>query len=162
MAQNLISALNDLQAAQNNFMSVVLNHYENRMLLYRELGIMELDDCGMWIDKPINEADWLTEEECPMPPVVPSEWMQDAGVDLRAMHEGPTEELDDPADREAEVMAEQTAGQIAAERPWPCGSGWPWRWGKAIRPRRHARMRSRRKQFGRTGGAGVVQGSRVG
>ena len=56
-------------------MSVVLNHYENRMLLYRELGIMELDNCGMWIDKPINEADWLIEEQCPLPPEVPDEWL---------------------------------------------------------------------------------------
>ncbi len=109
VAVNLITALNDLQAAQNTFMSVVLNHYETRMLLYRELGIMELDDCGMWIDKPINEADWLTEDECPMPPSIPAEWLQDAGVSLRDLHEGPTEELEDPADREAEAMAERTA-----------------------------------------------------
>lgn len=113
VAVNLITALNDLQAAQNTFMSVVLNHYETRMLLYRELGIMELDDCGMWIDKPINEADWLTEEESPMPPSLPTEWLEDAGVDLRAMHEGPSDELTDPADREAEVMAERTADKAS-------------------------------------------------
>ena len=81
VAQNLIFALNDLQTSQNIFMSVVLNHLENRMLLYRELGIMELDDCGIWIDKPINESDWLTEDQCPMPPPVPQSWMKDAGVD---------------------------------------------------------------------------------
>jgi len=115
VAVNLITALNDLQAAQNTFMSVVLNHYETRMLLYRELGIMELDDCGMWIDKPINEADWLTEEECPMPPSIPTEWLEEAGVDRRAMLEGPTEELADPADREAEVMADRTAGKSPRE-----------------------------------------------
>ena len=83
VALNLITALNDLQAAQNTFMSVVLNHLENRILLYRELGIMELDDCGMWIDRPINEADWLSEQECPMPPPVPTEWLRDAGIDPR-------------------------------------------------------------------------------
>ena len=44
---------------------------------------MELDDCGMWIDRPIDEADWLTEEECPMPPAVPAEWLEDAGIDAR-------------------------------------------------------------------------------
>jgi hypothetical protein len=80
VAQNLIFALNDLLAAQNVFMSVIFNHYENRMLLYRELGIMELDDCGIWIDKPINAADWLTEDQCPLPPTVPAEWMKEAGV----------------------------------------------------------------------------------
>ncbi len=81
VAQNLIFALNDLQTAQNAFMSVVLNHYENRMLLYRELGIMQLDDCGIWIDKPINEADWLSDDQCPMPAPVPVEWLIDADVE---------------------------------------------------------------------------------
>lgn len=79
-AQNLIFALNDLLSSQNVFMSVILNHYENRMLLYRELGIMELDDCGIWIDRPINDAEWLSEDQCPMPPAVPQEWIQDAGL----------------------------------------------------------------------------------
>jgi hypothetical protein len=87
VAQNLIFALNDLQTSQNVFMSVVLNHFENRMLLYRELGIMELDECGIWIDKPINEADWLTEEQCPMPPSVPGEWLEEAGVDQQAVRD---------------------------------------------------------------------------
>ncbi len=87
VAQNLIFALNDLLSSQNVFMSVILNHYENRMLLYRELGIMELDDCGIWIDKPIKESEWLTEDQCPMPPSVPQEWMKDAGVDATALRE---------------------------------------------------------------------------
>src|SRR5262249_11662509 len=38
VGQNLIFALNDLTSAQNNLMSVVLNYYEGRMLLYRSLG----------------------------------------------------------------------------------------------------------------------------
>ncbi len=84
VAQNLIFALNDLTSAQNAFVSVVLNHFENRMILYRELGIMELDNCGIWIDRPINEAEWLDEEQCPLPPEVPLEWMADAGVDVDA------------------------------------------------------------------------------
>jgi hypothetical protein len=67
-------------ASQNVFMSVILNHYESRMLLYRELGIMELDDCGIWIDKPISESDWLTEDQCPVPPAVPQEWLDEADV----------------------------------------------------------------------------------
>jgi len=90
VGQNLIFALNDLTNAQNNLMSVVLNYYETRMLLYRNLGIMELDDCGMWIDRPIEDAEWLSEAECPMPPGVPSDWMDDAGVDPSAV-DGPIE-----------------------------------------------------------------------
>ena len=87
VGQNLIFALNDLTNAQNNLMSVVLNYYQARMLLYRNLGIMELDDCGMWIDKPLNDAEWLTEDQCPMPPSVPGEWLEDAGVDPRQVYE---------------------------------------------------------------------------
>jgi len=116
VAQNLIFALNDLQAAQNTFMSVVLNHYENRMLLYRELGIMELDDCGMWIDKPINAADWLDENDCPLPPGVPPDWLVDAGVtseDIESTTEDLTPEeiaLLDPA-----KQAERKVGLPQAE-----------------------------------------------
>ncbi|MEX2113070.1 MAG: hypothetical protein WD845_07780 [Pirellulales bacterium] len=87
VAQNLIFALNDLLASQNVFMSVILNHYENRLLLYRELGIMELDDCGIWIDKPIDESDWLTEDQCPVPPAVPQAWLDDADVNAKDVEE---------------------------------------------------------------------------
>src|SRR5262249_27694398 len=46
---DLLTALSDLRNTQNNFMSVWLNYYQSRMLLYRELGIMELDDRGVWL-----------------------------------------------------------------------------------------------------------------
>jgi hypothetical protein len=75
-ALNLLTAMNDLQGSQNNFMSVWLNHYATRMVLMRELGLMELDDRGIWIDVPLEEA-LLRVEECfvePLPPAVPQEW----------------------------------------------------------------------------------------
>ena len=53
--QNLLQALADLSAAQNNFMSVWLNYYQSRMELVRDLGIMQLDTEGRWIEKPIPE-----------------------------------------------------------------------------------------------------------
>ena len=126
VAQNLIFALNDLQAAQNTFMSVVLNHLENRILLYRELGIMELDDCGMWIDKPIVESDWLSEDQCPMPPEVPGDWMKDANVDpqdvddFSARHQRDLEDgrLDSAmmAGRPAKKLAPRASAERKAER----------------------------------------------
>lgn len=99
VAQNLIFALNDLTSAQNAFMSVVLNHLENRMILYRELGIMELDDCGMWIDRPLEEADWLSEDECPMPPGIPPEWIKEAGLDPDNLDEGSAETAGDEIEK---------------------------------------------------------------
>lgn len=77
-ALNLLTALNDLQGSQNNFMSVWLNHYAQRMLLVRELGLMQLDDHNLWIDRPLDEL-LATAELCPpdeLPPDVPREWFE--------------------------------------------------------------------------------------
>ena len=53
-AQNLLTALNDLRNTQNNFLSVYLSYYANRMLLARDLGTMQLDEMGRWIDGPLE------------------------------------------------------------------------------------------------------------
>lgn len=53
-AQNLLTALTDLRNTQNNFMSVYLSYYANRMLLARDLGTMQLDEKGRWIDGPLE------------------------------------------------------------------------------------------------------------
>jgi len=84
-AGNLLTALSDLRNSQNNFMSVWLNHYAVRMVLMRELGIMEIDDEGLWVDRPISDADWLEPHRCELPPEVPQEWLQDAGVDPQVL-----------------------------------------------------------------------------
>ena len=114
VGQNLIFALDDLTSAQNAFFSVVLNHLENRMILYRELGIMELDNCGMWIDKPLNEADWLTEEESPMPPGVPVEWMHEAGVELKDIQECVSQ-------HDADARGDETDPAISLSNRGPIG-----------------------------------------
>jgi hypothetical protein len=116
VGQNLIFALNDLTNAQNNLMSVVLNYYETRMLLYRNLGIMELDDCGMWIERPIEDSEYLSEAECPLPPGVPGEWFDEAGVDPREA--GPAEfesdgELLEGAEPIRQVRANAARGHFA-------------------------------------------------
>jgi hypothetical protein len=79
-AQNLLTALADLRNSQNNFMSVWLNHYATRMVLYRDLGIMELDDNGLWIDRPINAQEWIEKDPFPLPPSAPQEWLEAAGI----------------------------------------------------------------------------------
>lgn len=70
-ALNLLTALNDLLSSQNNFMSVWLNYYATRMRLARELGTMQLDDQGLWIDMPLTEAARLSAGEVEIPPDVP-------------------------------------------------------------------------------------------
>jgi hypothetical protein len=105
-AQNLLFALSDLRNAQNNFMSVWLNHHAQRMILMRELGLMELDNDGLWIDRPLSEIEFNEEEEVYMPPPVPTEWFRLAGVDdetaKKLLAEGidKTNRKDDPAQSE--------------------------------------------------------------
>ena len=73
--QNLLSALSDLSNAQNNFMSVWLNYYAERMLLVRDLGMMELDGQGRWIDRPLNELlNSISCQPADLPPDVPQQW----------------------------------------------------------------------------------------
>jgi hypothetical protein len=74
-ALNLLTALSDLRNTQNNFMSVWLNYEATRLSLLRDLGIMVLDENGRWIDLPIDQIDYATEEEHPLPPSVPFEWL---------------------------------------------------------------------------------------
>ena len=52
-ARNLIESLASLRNTQNTFMSVWLNYYAARMRLSRELGVMTIDQDGIWIDEPI-------------------------------------------------------------------------------------------------------------
>lgn len=77
-ALNLLTALSDLRNSQNNFMSVWLNYYGTRMILVRELGLMELDDRGMWIDRPLDELlATCSREVVPLPPAVPDAWIDE-------------------------------------------------------------------------------------
>jgi hypothetical protein len=70
-ALNLLTALNDLLSSQNNFMSVWLNYYATRMRLARELGTMQLDEQGLWVDVPLTEAARMPASEVEIPPDVP-------------------------------------------------------------------------------------------
>ncbi len=70
-ALNLLTALNDLLSSQNNFMSVWLNYYATRMRLARELGTMQLDEQGLWVDVPLAEAARVSSAEVELPPDVP-------------------------------------------------------------------------------------------
>lgn len=88
---NLLTALSDLRNAQNNFMSVWLNHYANRMRLVREMGIMALDENGAWIDLPIPDLVSDPLEELPLPPPVPEVWIR------QISQESTTEEVEVPA-----------------------------------------------------------------
>jgi len=75
-AFDLLTALSDLRSSQNNVMSVWLAYHAARMRLARELGTMRLDDRGIWIDEPLEEAERVTAAEAPLPPAVPEVWLE--------------------------------------------------------------------------------------
>jgi len=76
-AMDLLTALNDVRSAQNNFMSVWLVYEATRMRLARELGVMELDERGMWIDRSLGEVARTRAEDAPLPPAVPEVWLDE-------------------------------------------------------------------------------------
>ncbi|MFO1095772.1 MAG: TolC family protein [Planctomycetaceae bacterium] len=77
VAQDLLFALGDLATAQNSMASVWIGYENDLMMLYRELGIMQLDDDGLWIRTPLEGMTRMTEAEDPLPPEVPPSWFQD-------------------------------------------------------------------------------------
>jgi hypothetical protein len=75
-AQDLLRALSDLSNSQNTLTSVWLDYYATRMRLAREMGVMQLDACGMWIDQPLASAAQLKPEEVPLPPPLPANFVE--------------------------------------------------------------------------------------
>ena len=116
-AQNLLTALSDLRNSQNNFMSVWLNYYARRMVLMRDLGVMKLDENGRWIDEPLEEAlgNTETEEALPLPPAVPIEWLQEAGLEpgqVKQAGQPPQPPQDRPQRSDAAPRAIRTAHEV--------------------------------------------------
>jgi hypothetical protein len=81
LATSLLTAIQALSDAQNNFMSVYLQYYNNRIQLFQDLGIMQLDERGMWIDEPLDQNLAKVEAMYPLPPEIPVDWLRDARVD---------------------------------------------------------------------------------
>jgi hypothetical protein len=75
-AINLLTALSDLRNTQNNFISVWINYHADRMRLLRELGLLQIDQDGVWIEETIENAVRRSTEQDPLPPEVPAEWYQ--------------------------------------------------------------------------------------
>ena len=72
---NYVTATDALRNSQDALTSVWLRYYQTRAVLARELGVMELADDGLWIDKPLCRADDVTGKDLELPPPVPQEWL---------------------------------------------------------------------------------------
>ncbi|MCA9264384.1 MAG: TolC family protein, partial [Planctomycetales bacterium] len=64
-ARDLVSALQDLLSAQNDFLSVWINHEVSRRSLDFDLGTMQLDPTGLWLDPGPLVADPVIGEISP-------------------------------------------------------------------------------------------------
>ncbi|MBI3466458.1 MAG: hypothetical protein HY000_25880, partial [Planctomycetes bacterium] len=96
VAQNLLRALSDLRNVQDNFMSVWLVHYATRMTLMRDLGLMQIDENGLWVDVPLEEAVRASEAEAPLPPELPEALLKElnAGGEAGAQAKSPPDAKD--------------------------------------------------------------------
>ncbi|MBD3672622.1 MAG: TolC family protein [Planctomycetaceae bacterium] len=52
---NLLNALNSVLDAQNQFIGIWVQYQDNRINIYRDMGIMEIDDRGLWDDRFYQE-----------------------------------------------------------------------------------------------------------
>jgi outer membrane protein TolC len=86
-ALDLLNSLSDLRNTQNNFMSVWLNHFATRMVLDRELGTMELDERGRWIDRPLNVPGSGDLEELELPPPIPAAVIEQVQLTIARLEE---------------------------------------------------------------------------
>jgi len=124
-ATSLLSALQALSDSQNAFMSVWLQYYSNRLETYVDLGIMRLDDRGVWIDEPLDQNLAALEEMYPLPPELPVEWMRIAGLDPNAAPVGlPTEGVPTLSDQALEQSPAELREE-ALELPAPEGAPMP-------------------------------------
>ena len=76
-ARDLLDALSDLRSVQNNVMSVWLAYYASHMTLIRDLGVMQLDENGMWVAQPLDQFEKMGPDECLLPPAIPDQWFKD-------------------------------------------------------------------------------------
>lgn len=74
-AINLLSAQSSLQNTQNAFLAAWLNYYAAKLRLYRELGVMKLDEDGRWIETPLDDlrdsVPLNSEDNEALPPMIP-------------------------------------------------------------------------------------------
>ena len=88
--------------------------------MVRELGIMEIDESGLWVDFSLDQWQGETEDACPLPPALPADWLEKAGI-------GP-EDLDPPPPMQSDSRSAAAPSALDSATNT----------GKAIEPRRFA------------------------
>jgi outer membrane protein TolC len=112
--QNLLSALSDLSNAQNNFMSVWLNYYAGRMQLMRDLGVMQLDEEGRWIDLPLSDlVPQAADEPTGVPPAIPQQWWEGA----EPLESVPPQDTEEPGQLDNATHSSRRSARQSPEKP---------------------------------------------
>jgi Outer membrane efflux protein len=95
-AINLLGAQSSLQSSQNSMLAAWLNYYAARLRLFRELGVMQLDPSGKWIEDAVDFSAEIQVEDTSepiddavietLPPPIPDEVSKvDAAVEIKAI-----------------------------------------------------------------------------
>ncbi|MCA9198014.1 MAG: TolC family protein [Planctomycetales bacterium] len=99
-ARDLVSALSDLLNAQNDFLSVWVNYEVLRRGLDFDLGTMELDPEGLWVDPgPIGAVEMLSAGDIPeeLDGYVPPAEFLDSAPNMQPLNAAPDQlELEPP------------------------------------------------------------------
>ncbi len=127
-ARDLLDALSDLRSVQNNVMSVWLAYYASHMTLIRDLGVMQLDENGLWVAQPLDQFERMRADECLIPPAIPAQWFKDLDA-AGATNEGseattnpalpPPPAPRDPALGPDAALAPKTLESREENRWWP-------------------------------------------
>lgn len=137
-ARDLLDALSDLRSVQNNVMSVWLAYYASHMTLIRDLGVMQLDENGLWVAQPLDQFERMRADECLIPPAIPDQWFKD--LDAAGATGGGSEGTTNPALPPPPAPRDPALGPDAALAPKRSESRednrwWPLRRREPVTPR---------------------------
>jgi len=76
LARDLVDSYSNLLSAENQLVTVFVDHESQRLNLNFDMGTMELDQNGMWIDPGPVEPSGLLEGEQPEEVPLPEHWLQ--------------------------------------------------------------------------------------
>ena len=142
-ARDLLDALSDLRSVQNNVMSVWLAYYASHMTLIRDLGVMQLDEGGLWVAQPLDQFERMRADECLLPPAIPDQWFKDldatgpTGSDSASGAEGTTHPALPPPPAPRDPAVGPDAVPSATQKPTPQEESrlWPFRRKEPVLPR---------------------------
>ena len=89
LARDLVDSYSSLLSAENQLVTVYVDHESQRLNLNFDMGTMELDQNGMWLDPGPVEPSGMLDGEKPEEVPLPEHWLQ--SVDSPAEQPGPEE-----------------------------------------------------------------------